>query len=187
MKNASPFDFGSLTVNILLDCQYMTNLNNFIIVCEKTIPINSIGPSARTFHCGVTFKEQLIVFAGGETGKNAVQDNNIYIFNPISKKWIVLSIQGPAPEPRHGHVMINFNDQFIYLHGGMSSAGIYADFWKLDLGKMAWINMELLGGQGPPGRAAHGGISIGKYLYLFGGLHENGTALDDLWKYDTGL
>jgi hypothetical protein len=62
--------------------------------CENFQISSSTYPSARTFHAGITFKDKLIVFAGGETGKLAVQDSKIYILDPIAKKWISLSPKG---------------------------------------------------------------------------------------------
>jgi len=155
-------------------------------LCERAMIENSKGPSPRTIHCAVSFKNQLVVFGGGESGKNAVQDSKVYVFNPMNRKWIGLTIKGEQPETRHGHVMINVNEKFIYLHGGMSGTGIFDDLWKLDLGQMAWTRISFDEGKRPGARAAHGGICVGKFLYIFGGLCVSGTALDDLWKYDTG-
>ena len=155
--------------------------------CE-TIATQSAGvPSPRTIHCGVSFKGQLLVFGGGETGKNAVVDPKIYILNPTNKKWIALNITGPkAPQQRHGHVMINFDNKNIYLHGGMNADTILNDLWVLDLTSMSWTEVETDKESSPCARAAHGGICINKNLYIFGGIGESGSALDDLWKFDTG-
>ena len=62
--------------------------------CEKFQITSSICPSARTFHAGVTFKDKLVVFAGGETGKLGVQDSKVYILDSVAKKWISLLPKG---------------------------------------------------------------------------------------------
>lgn len=153
--------------------------------CEKLISESLNVPSPRTMHCAVTFKDQLLVFGGGEAGKEPVSDDRVYIYNPMNKKWIALSIKGESPKLRHGHVMINQNDKFIFMYGGMNAEGIFDDMWRLDLMKMLWNRIEFKqDGVRPCGRAAHGGILIDEKLFIFGGIGDSGTALDDLWKYN---
>jgi len=185
-KEAKIYIFGGADQEKNFDDIIEVDLKNKL--CEKIILNNNSGPSPRTIHSGVSFKGQLVVFGGGESGKKAIQDDKVYIFNPINKKWIGLTIKGEQPKARHGHVMINVNDEYIYLHGGMNENGFFDDLWKLDLSKMSWTRVDCrVEGKNPPGRAAHGGVCIGKFIYFFGGLCESGTALDDLWKYDAGL
>lgn len=155
--------------------------------CETISSESSNVPSPRTMHCAVAFKDQLLVFGGGEAGKEPVLDGKVYIFNPMNKKWISLNIKGDSPKLRHGHVMVNYEDRFIFLHGGMNAENIFNDMWKLDLMKMEWTQIEIKrDGLRPCGRAAHGGISIDDKLFIFGGIGDSGTALDDLWKYNIG-
>lgn len=166
------------------------NFNNLIEFniekkeCEKVEVMSQNMPSPRTIHNGVTFKDQLLIFSGGASGKTPTNDSKIHIFNPINKKWISLTIKGEVPCNRHGHLMINYNDELIYLHGGMSEDEIFNDLWVLDLKQMSWRKIKDNGG--PCARTAHGGICVGNNLYIFGG-YKDGGALDDLWKYDTEL
>ena len=81
--------------------------------------------------------------------------------------------------------MTNMNESVVYLHGGMSGELLFDDLWTLDLKTLKWTCTEqshLL----PCARAAHSSISVNQNLYIFGGIDKNGTALDDLWKYNTG-
>lgn len=141
-------------------------------------------PAPRTIHVGTTFKNQLIIFSGGDSGKNPIEDQKVYIYNPASNKWISLNIQGKSPSNRQGHLMINHSDSYIYLHGGMSQDNIFDDLWVLDLKKMSWTQIDQAQNSSPSARAAHGGISVNNNLYIFGGIGQTGLALDDLWKYD---
>ena len=153
--------------------------------CEKFESTPS-QPSARTIHVGASYKNQMLIFGGGQNGKTPVDDQKVYIFNATNKKWISLSIQGSMPSTRHGHVMMNFNDELVFMHGGMRDENILEDLWSLNLKTMSWSELNQNDGVRPCSRAAHGGICINKNLYIFGGINSGGSALDDLWKYDIG-
>jgi N-acetylneuraminic acid mutarotase len=47
----------------------------------------------------------LAVFGGGARAENAVDDNDLYIFNTISNRWKKLLSSGTKPGARQGHVM----------------------------------------------------------------------------------
>lgn len=135
-----------------------------------------------------------MIFGGGETGKNAVNDAKLYIYNTKTRKWISLNIAS-GPGSRHGHVMLtnsqqnnSSNENKLYLHGGMNGEEIFDDLWCLDLKQLSWTKV-VVDGEGekrPCARAAHGGVWINQGLFIFGGLAQSGQALDDLWKFDIG-
>ena len=84
--------------------------------------------------------------------------------------------------------MINKNEEIIYLHGGMNGDTIFDDLWALDLKSIAWKKIIFKHDDTKPcARAAHGGISVDKLLFIFGGIDSSGNALNDLWKYDNEL
>lgn len=84
--------------------------------------------------------------------------------------------------------MINKNEELIYLHGGMSSDTIYDDLWALDLKTIVWTKISFKHEDPKPcARAAHGGISVDKSFFVFGGIDSSNNALNDLWKYDSEL
>jgi Rab9 effector protein with kelch motifs len=158
--------------------------------CEK-VECNSGSsnqPNPRTIHVGTSYKNQILIFGGGQNGKTPVDDQKVYIFNVSNKKWITLSISGNVPSSRHGHVMISFNEELIFLHGGMKDENLFDDLWSLNLRTMSWLEIKPKEiSVCPCPRAAHGGININKSLYIFGGINAEGCALDDLWKYDIGI
>ena len=154
-------------------------------------------PTARTFHTGVSYKGQLVVFGGGKVAKSDIDDQRVYIFNPVANKWIALdtSSQGLATPPsRHGHVMIRVegaddDTQRIFMHGGMSGERMFDDVWMLDMKSIRWtrvVSSTTSGQSGPCARAAHGGVSVATRVFIFGGVSEAMGALDELWKFDTG-
>jgi N-acetylneuraminic acid mutarotase len=187
-KNDLVYLFGGTSqTNKFNDIIYFDFLNN---KCEKAhINQSSISniPTPRTLHVGCHYQDQLVVFGGGDVGASAVIDSSIYIFNPIHNKWIKLNIANSienTPKIRHGHVMVNYNQEAIYMHGGMNENTTYDDFWMLNLKTMSWTELTKTSNFRPSARAAHGGVCINQSFYIFGGMSEHRTALDELWKYD---
>ena len=142
------------------------------------------SPSARTQHVGCVFRNELVVFSGGEVASKPVSDEGVHIFNFNDQSWRTIEIDGQVPNCRHGHLMINFNDQCIYLHGGMNENKFYNDLWKLDLDARKWTKVKQPKVNIPQARAAHGGIATEKYLYIYGGLNEDANALGDFWCFN---
>jgi len=182
------FKSSNNTIYIFGGANQEKNHNDVILFntenkCEKFEALNSIAPTARTYHCGVSFKEQLIVFGGGECGKTAVSDSSVYILNPKIKKWISLQLKGDQPDVRHGHVMINHNDEFVYLTGGMNDSRVYDDLWKLN----KWSIIEIFGYKPPPRLDfAYCKVEIKKneqdiksYFFIHGGMDNEGNIFDD--------
>ena len=158
--------------------------------CEH-LPVKSNAPSPRTIHSGVGYKNQLVVFGGGVEGKTPVADQNVYIYNAASDKWISLSLtkNSKVPAARQGHLMLNYKDDLVYLHGGMSEDAMFDDFWCLNLKTIVWQLVEFDKSdmeKFPCARAAHGGVCINRSVYIFGGIDPAGAALNDLWKFNVG-
>lgn len=156
--------------------------------CEKVECASSKNqPSPRTIHVSTSYKNQILIFGGGQNGKTPVDDQKVYIFNCTNKKWLALTVSGNVPTSRHGHIMINYNEELIFLHGGMQNEHLFDDLYTLNLKTMNWSeitsNVETVR---PCSRAAHGGVNINNNLFIFGGINAEGNALDDLWKYDIG-
>jgi N-acetylneuraminic acid mutarotase len=187
LNEASDFDGVNNSDDVL---RYLDALINYFVKkneSEKMKNESTNKPSERTIHGGVVFKNQLIVFGGGLNGNQPVDDQKVYIYNPSTDKWISLSIQGESPHQRHGHLMLNHQDEMIFVHGGMNLEQIYDDLWCINLKTFKWQQVTFDRNKPQPqARAAHGGVTINKNLYIFGGLSQSGQALDDLWKYNTG-
>jgi N-acetylneuraminic acid mutarotase len=143
-------------------------------------------PCARTQHTSCVYKNQLVVFGGGKAGSLPVTDQQVHLYDPITNTWLSPNIKGKPPTIRHGHLMINFNDKCVYLHGGMNNQTFYDDLWILNFDTQNWSCVKQPKFK-PIARAAHGGISTVNNLYIFGGLEERGNALGDFWSYDTNL
>jgi hypothetical protein len=146
-------------------------------------------PSSRTQHVGCVFRDQLVVFGGGESGPNAVNDQNVYVFNPMTESWsLVQIVSKQKPSLRHGHLLVSYADKYMYLHGGMHDNEFLNDLWLLNLDAFTWScvsksSNKKSDGQ-PCARAAHGGLCTDKYFYIYGGLDKDQVALNEFWKFD---
>lgn len=190
LNNSHIYLFAGSNENEIFNDLIMFDINEKNM--QKIVNNGSNGPSARTLHNGCTYKNQLIVYGGGLNGKTPVNDQNLYIYNAVNNKWISINCRknesSQIPANRHGHVMINLNDEYIYLHGGMNEDTLFDDLWLLDMKNLSWKQVDFdRSNSYPCERAAHGGISINNDLFIFGGISKSGSALDDLWKFDTGI
>mmetsp|Transcript_36696 Transcript_36696/g.96835 ORF Transcript_36696/g.96835 Transcript_36696/m.96835 type:complete len:1159 (+) Transcript_36696:1876-5352(+) len=138
----------------------------------------------------------LILFGGSDegattNGQSIVYYDQLFILEPRRLIWTRLSpVPGPGPCPRGRHSAVTFANQ-LFVYGGIGSQGTLQDFFVLDLSKwpLSWAQVLPSAGSVWPGpRASAQLVSVGEYLYLFGGL--NGAEFvsydffDDLLRFD---
>jgi len=131
---------------------------------------------------------------------------DLWQFSADTELWTWISapnrapcITNPSPDPsypvgRYGSVSWELNGEF-YMFGGQSLNGMLNDLWKFD-GKWTQISAGVKNGnyvhQGkssklsfPRARAfASQWIDLENNIWIYGGVTEEGTVLDDLWRYD---
>lgn len=178
-------------VYILAGANQEQNISDPYVQCydikeEKWSTIKPMGtaPSPRTHHTLASIGDSVYIFSGGKTGAEPVQDRQVYSFDVTSSCWQSLAITGDSPSPRLGHTLTSVSNK-IYCFGGMAGAKFYNDIHVLDLEKGSWVTPKVKKRNLPEPRAAHAAVSLGQYLYIFGGLTKEGMALDDLWKLNT--
>lgn len=89
-----------------------------------------------------------------------------------------------SPSARAGHTMVTINGE-IYLFGGYNPAAVKSgsvnDFWKFD--GQNWI--KIADNAPPSARYLHTGIIYGNKMYVFGGMSNSTTYLNDMWSYSS--
>lgn len=106
-----------------------------------------------------------------------------------SFRWELLSAGGEEegfPAPRSAHTMVFLPSEACgILFGGYGAAGSLGDVWELRLeGGVRWDKVALTGVVPAP-RSGHSCIALDESrLLVFGGVGDDGAALDDLWIYD---
>lgn len=141
-------------------------------------------PSERTCHSAAAIGNCLFIFGGGENGAEPVQDDKLHVYNAKENSWSDSPVNGPGPQPRHGHVMVAVENS-VFIHGGMAGTNIFGDLWQLKINgdQMTW-SQPVVSGEVPGRRAAHAGCAVGSNLYIFGGMNATG-AMDDLFCLNT--
>lgn len=147
---------------------------------QQWIQLSQTGeiPSPRTYHTTSAFLgDKFVVFSGGAKGVEAVTDSQTYQLDMLTRKWSIFPTKGQPPRSRQGHVLVAVDDK-LWCHGGMSGIDLYDDLHILDSDGM-WTSVDCK--HQPSGRAAHGAVCHGRFIYIFGGLGNSG-ALNDMWR-----
>lgn len=148
------------------------------------------GPSDRSVPAVAGVGSALVVFGGVEddfsTGKNTFFDD-LYRLDTVSGTWtqIPREIVGPWPAARAFAAATSSATQFFVFGGSQFSADgseftVFDDLWVLS--GRAWQRL-------PSGPSARSGSTLwfskeDKKLYLFGGIDQTFSTLNDLWSFD---
>lgn len=101
-------------------------------------------------------------------------------FDLETEKWEAVQISGKAPEPRSGAASTAIGDR-LGLFGGEGESELYADLYIYDNISGEWSQIAA---DGLPSARKHACMSsYYPYLYLFGGITQNGYS-DEVWKID---
>ena len=52
-------------------------------------------------------------------------------------------MNGPGPQPRHGHVMVAVENS-VFIHGGMAGTNIFGDLWQLKISMCSCLIIVLM-------------------------------------------
>lgn len=69
----------------------------------------------------------------------------------------------------------------LFIHGGLAGDKFYDDLHCIDINDMKWQKLSPTGAA-PTGCAAHSAVTVGKHVYIFGGMTPTG-ALDTMYQY----
>ncbi|ETO07418.1 hypothetical protein RFI_29975, partial [Reticulomyxa filosa] len=98
--------------------------------------------------------------------------------------WTQLQMKGVTPRPRNCHCTC-LVDKSVYLVGGYGTGNTSIDLLVTDIAVQHWYR-PLVGGVVPSERYAHTCVSVGTYLFVFGGFCVvSGKWLNDLHVLDT--
>jgi hypothetical protein len=173
IHSSNLYIFGGTNTLIQYNTLHILNLEKMI--WRTLTPTNSMPPKMDSHSC-ITFQDQLIFFAGYIEG---YRSNLIHIFNILSETWQVLHISGPSSRSNHSASVYQSN---MFVFGGLDEDhSTLNDFWKLDLNRWEWINIQLKG-DSPTARSGHSCQIVGSTLILFGGIKEIGHETNELFS-----
>ena len=88
-----------------------------------------------------------------------------------------------VPCPRNGHSACVYGN-FMYIFGGRSNDNVKLnDTWKINLSSLDWEEIECVNFP-PLERSGHSCDVIGKYMIVYGGIHEITKEQNDMHLLD---
>ncbi|KAL9648570.1 hypothetical protein ABK040_012229 [Willaertia magna] len=153
---------------------------------NKIIMNNENIVKERNFHSSVIYENELILFGGKSNG----YFNDMYSLNLIKKdEWKKMEynnnkMKSDIPTPRFGQTMCVYND-CLYLFGGFTNQSeVSNELFQFNLKKKTWKLLKFTNKAMISGRYYHTMNVIDNKIYIFGGLGESNSVLDDIVMFD---
>ncbi|KAG5834693.1 hypothetical protein ANANG_G00264280 [Anguilla anguilla] len=147
-------------------------------------PIRAATATATYHTSSACVGDRLFVFSGGDAGAAPVSDLQLHVFDSVSLTWHQPETQGRPPSPRHGHMVAAVGSR-LYVHGGLAGEKFHSDMHCLALEhRDDEVGAGSSQGRRPPGVASHAAATLGKSVYVFGGLTADG-ATNSTYRFHT--
>lgn len=151
------------------------------------------GPSPRFGHTAVWGGQSFWVYAGS----GEVLLNDLWAFDASTSTWTqssqsrnhsLSSLSSPShPPPVHRHAMVwDPGTEALWISGGFDGENFLKEVWKYYTGDAGrWFRIVDSTVPGPCARSDHVAMwdATTSALWIHGGF--DGTALDDLWRFDS--
>ena len=138
------------------------------------------APGKLSCHTAVVIGFKMFVFGGTAT--------SVHCFNMETEEWVSQpTMQSYLPKTRFGHSAEVSGDK-MYVFGGYSQASnaVFADLETYDTTTGVWkLEEEELKGVQPEARSGHGSCIMGSKMYIFGGMSEHDSDINELHVLDT--
>ena len=123
-----------------------------------------------------------------DSERNINNEVRVLKFNKKVLEWIILTIEGVAPNPRISACMNFFEElNILIINGGKNDLRsiFYNDIYVVDLELLNWIKVAVIDNL-PLERAEHCSCILGNKLYIFGGVKEKKFIGSDLFVLNIG-
>uniref|UniRef100_A0A0B7A8P7 Rab9 effector protein with kelch motifs n=2 Tax=Arion vulgaris TaxID=1028688 RepID=A0A0B7A8P7_9EUPU len=174
------FVFGGATQSGSLNDVQSMNISSGV---WSDVEVSGTLPAPRTHHSCAVIGSHVYFYSGGHIGPDPVGDRRVHCLDTSTMSWQSITPLN-SPKPRHGHLMVSYNNR-IFLHGGVSGSTFYDDLFILDPDRNSWASIKKKK-TAPSPRAAHGGIISNKDIFMFGGMNKSG-ALNEGYKFNTEM
>jgi N-acetylneuraminic acid mutarotase len=89
--------------------------------------------------------------------------NDLFCFDPATKEWSKVNVNGSSPVAREGHVAVAFN-QFLVICGGKNDDGLFNDICLFNTETNSWSRVCAAGG--PKSLYGHAATMVGHLLWV---------------------
>jgi hypothetical protein len=166
--------------------------------------VNSSGPrpTPRSNHTTIYTAKHIVVFGGQ---RHSTWFNDCYVCDAETMEWIKVPDSESVPTPRSEHAAVTIDDK-IYVFGGFDGSNRLNDLYIFDVKTLRWSKVEQNStsspntphtptsptsvkevekeSKWPEARSGHRMARFGKEIYLFGGIDNSGSYLNDLYSLD---
>lgn len=136
------------------------------------------GPPAISRHSAVLNNNFMYVYGGTNT---VIQYNSMFILDLDKMIWRkILSEDENFPPKMDSHSCVCYKEQLVFFGG-------YVNGYRSNLVHLFQISTEswqVLNLPGPPARSNQSASLHKSFVYIFGGLDEDHSALNDFWRLD---
>ncbi|XP_027344256.1 serine/threonine-protein phosphatase BSL3-like [Abrus precatorius] len=151
------------------------------VLTNKWSRITPFGepPTPRAAHVATAVGTMVVIQGGiGPAGLSA-EDLHVLDLTQQWPRWHRVSVQGPGPGPRYGHVMALVGQRYLMAIGGNDGKRPLADVWALDTAAKPyeWRKLEPEGEGPPPCMYATASARSDGLLLLCGGRDANSVPL----------
>jgi len=153
-------------------------------------PVNITSGAAGTNGASVFFITGQIELWNPSGGSEVSFPDTVYEYKIATNTYSRLTISGVKPAPRaYPAFCTSRRDDAIYFFGGATFDAnfgdlvIFADLWKFNMSTKKFTKLNPSGTNAPSGVVSAVMSRIDDYLYLFGGVGENGYT-NDFWKFN---
>ncbi|KAF9083945.1 Negative regulator of mitotic exit [Mortierella sp. AD031] len=130
----------------------------------KMIEPKSSLPPARAGHCAAAFDGKVYIFGGAD---DKYYYNDIWCFDPQTKRWEAVPAYGNLPTSRQGHTACVIEDT-MYIYGGMNHEDkLLGDLYAFKFTERRWISIPVV--EGASARTEHAMCSVADRIYILGG------------------
>ena len=142
-------------------------------------------PSPRDSCTAWEYAGKMWMFGVWGTSRIGQCNNQLLLFNPVSKEWTNPKCFGEVPVPRHQHTTTAMGHK-VWLYGGSSHRNTLDDVYELDMISLTWTQIQT--GQPRPRFRDRTSLTAltARQLVLHGG-HDPGvreSSLSDTWILD---
>lgn len=150
-------------------------------------PLNTM--SSRWGHAAAVVDNETI-FAFGGMGTGGVM-GDMWRYALGGDIWSQLRPPAPLPSARSGHSLVALppvsgsTSARLLLFGGGDGTTAFGDMWVFTVQTLKWVQVTPTGPTPSP-RSEHGAAMVDDQFWVFGGRGPTGSAMHDLWRFDTG-
>jgi N-acetylneuraminic acid mutarotase len=141
-------------------------------------------PSDRMGHCSVIWNDKLYIFGGWRPDFSASYLDEIFQFDFTQNLWTKVEFKTKLKQLNRCYHSGDIYNNSLYIFGGWN--GFYRLnellLFAFELNSMKRISSS--SGNVPCGRSGHSSVIYDDYLYIYGGMNQEGERMNDLHHYD---